>query len=84
MGKDRREASSIELYIVVCNDFHLSTGPFNTAEVALEVAKRLNKKSHCVFVPVPFVLQGDVVNIDEIHSKKKSGEYHDMSGGGYL
>jgi hypothetical protein len=79
----RTKASDIELYIVVCNDLHLSTGPFTSPELALEIAKRLNKKGHCVFVPVPFVMQGEIASIDEYESprRKRGGKYEPT---GYL
>jgi len=79
------KASDVELYVVVCNDFHLSTGPFTSPELALEIAKRLNKRSRCVFVPVPFVMQGEIASLEEIEhearDKKKGSKYEPR---GYL
>lgn len=72
MGKPK--ADELEFWVVVCTDLHLSIGPFSSPEVALRVAKRLSQAGQCVFIPIPFVLQGEVVEVEKIaqrHSKKR-------------
>jgi hypothetical protein len=73
-------AKQQDLYIIVCGDMHASMGPFVSAAQALAIAHKMNEKSTCVFMPVPFLFGPNVIH----HQVDETVEEDRPYGGQYL
>jgi hypothetical protein len=76
-----REIKGVQLWVVVCTEYHIALGPFVDPEAALDVAKRMTSAegSRCVYVPVR--LQTDapaqIVDLSEPEATPKTPEKWD-------
>lgn len=53
-----QSSSDIQLWVVVCTEYHGAFGPFSVRDTALAFAKEqtASDKGNCVYVPVPLTL----------------------------
>ena len=77
----------INLWIVVCHDFHSARGPFVDPVMALAEAKMMTKNSSsgCIYIPVLLKTEGQIVGdktmLEDSAAKKDTAPYQ---GGQYL
>ena len=50
-----------EQWCVVCTEFHVAAGPYETIGEAITMAERLTSDKECVFLPVPMYVPGSEV-----------------------